>query len=178
MIAMNHKLHSADETYRDVEKLIYKMSWQAARQYGGDCDDYVSAANEAFMDAFASYDASQGTAFSTWLFWKIRGAITCEIRKPFTEPCDMNSIAKEDQFDCDVFIRELKHDARIVVRMVIESPVDVFDLLHHKDIGSVMRCGLYCKLKNIGWTVARISESFSEIRTAFRKEIEDEDDNA
>jgi hypothetical protein len=176
MIAMNHNLKPADEAYRGIEKMIYKLSWQAARRYGGDWEDYASAANEAFMDAYSSYDPGQHTLFSTWLWWKIRGAITREIRKPCTEPCDMNSISKEEQFDCEAFIRELGFDARVVVRMVVESPVEVFDLLHHKDIGSVMRCGLQRKLKNIGWTVARISESFSEIRIDLKREIED--DNA
>jgi DNA-directed RNA polymerase specialized sigma24 family protein len=170
MIAMNHNLHSADETYRDVEKLIYKMSWQAARRYGGDWEDYASAANGAFMDAFTSYDASQGTAFSTWLYWKIKGAVLHEIRKStdqlHREDVDVNTVSCRCHFDFDEFVSELSYDARTVVTMIVESPLEVYNLLHHKDIGSVLRGGLQHQLGSIGWSVARMSESFSEIRKA------------
>lgn len=170
MIAMNIP-QAADETYEDVKQLIYKLAWQAARRHGGSVDDYVSAGNEGFMDAFHTYSAKAGTAFSTWVWWKIRGAITHEAHRKSFEThtgMDMTLVPDQSHFDYERFVESLGYDARIMVRMAVESPHEVYDLLHHEDIGEVLRGGLYRRLQAIGWSLARMSESLSEIREALQ----------
>ncbi len=178
MIAMSNlssvNLGASAETYGDVEKLIYRLAWKAVRRYGGEFDDYVSAANEAFAEAYASYDASRGASFPTWLWWKVKGTISGEVHQSKLqertvasgEDIDLDVLPGRSRFDLDVFKSELSYDARQVVTMVVESPHEIWDLLHHQDIGSCVRGGLTRRLRDVGWTVARIAESFSEIREA------------
>lgn len=180
MIAMSNihqaDLHAQDETHRDVEKLIYRLCWKAVYKFGGEWEDYVSAANEAFADAYASYDPAKGASFSTWLWWKIKGAIASERSQNSIqaktvasgEDIDLDVLPGRSRFDMDQFASELSHDARTVVKMVVESPHEVWDLLHHKDISSCVRGGLIRRLQAVGWTVARVAESFSEIREALQ----------
>ena len=180
MIAMS-SIRQADldaqaETHRDVEKLIYRICWKAVYKFGGEWEDYLSAANEAFADAYASYDPNRGASFPTWLWWKIKGAISKERSQTSIqartvaggEDIDLDVLPGRQQFDLDRFRFGLSSDARAVVKMVVESPHEIWDLLHHRDIGSCCRGGLIRRLQGIGWSVARVAESFEEIREALQ----------
>jgi RNA polymerase sigma factor (sigma-70 family) len=181
MIAMNTTRkevdrQAADETYRDVEKLIWRLAWKARAIHGGEMEDYISAMNEEFMVALTSYDPSRGTSFSTWLWWKIQGAVTKEIRRSCLqrhtvaagEDIDLDALPGRHRGWMDLFWSELGDDARTVVTILVESPFDINGLLHYRRIGKVLRKSLALQLRGAGWTVARISESFSEIREALR----------
>lgn len=173
---MSIELNAVNETYRDVERLIYKLAWKAREQHGGHVDDYVSAGNEGFVDAYATYDADKGACFSTWVYWKIKGAITHEARQNAMEQhtvnagenIDLDIFTEKTHFDFGRFVDDLNYDARVVAKMLIESPNEISDILHHKDIDSAVRNGLCRRLKAFGWSVARVSESFSEIREALQ----------
>lgn len=179
MIAMSKTVPSDDlgasaETYGDVEKLICRLCWKAVRRHGGEFDDYRSAANEAYCDAYASFDPARGAAFATHLWWQVRGAISRVVHQTSIqertvaagEDIDLDVLPGRRRFDLTVFRSELSGDAREVVNMVVESPNEVWDLLHHRDIGSCVRGGLIRRLRDLGWTVARVAESFEEIREA------------
>lgn len=179
MIAMSKIVDDSqaqDETYRDVERLLYRLCWQAVYKYGGEWEDYLSAAHEAYADAYATFDATQGAAFSTWLWWKVQGAITGERHRgkiqtntvACGEDIDLDALPGRSGFCYNSFLADLGRDAQTVVKMVVESPNEIWDLLHHKEIGSISRAGLCRRLQGIGWSVARVVESFSEIREALR----------
>jgi len=157
-----------EETYQDVKKLIHKMAWDAFKRYGGDIDDYVSAGNEAFMDAYHSYNFIYATSMSTWLWWKIRGAISVQVHHQYsTYRTDANLDElpmREDHFDPF----GLSKDAALVVNMIWETPQEVRDIIHHKDFGEIMRSGLSYRLQRLGWTVTRVLKSFDEIREALQ----------
>ena len=173
MIAMNIP-QAADETYEDVRKMIYKMANDAVHKHGGDFDEYVSAGHEAFMDAYVSYKPEHETAFSTWLWWKIRGAITGTIKKQYKwrERLDAQQAVEDvthvDRFTLQAFTTDLSDDARTVVELLMQTPEEAIGLLHAKHTGRRTRTELFRKLRGLRWTVLQIADSFREIREALR----------
>ena len=181
MIAMNGAKErlgrlAETETYHDVARLIDKLAWDAVRRHGGCWEDYVSAGNEAFVDAYRSYDERRGTAFSTWVWWKIRGAVSSEIKQTKVqqhtvasgEDVDLDVLPGRSNFDLSRFASELSEDARTVVKLALESSDRIEDVLHHRDAGPTIKHGLRRKLSAMRWTLERILESFDEIREALQ----------
>ncbi len=180
MITMSNEYRAnpaaMEETYRDVSGLINKLAWGAVRKHGGCWDDYVSAGNEAFVLAYDTFDPDKGTVFSTWLWWKIRHAISRAAVRTVLEQhtvntgldIDLDALPRRERFDLRRFTCELSTDAQQVIGMAFEAAEDISEAMHHEDAGSVVRGGLQHRLRNLGWTVARILESFSEIRRALR----------
>ena len=164
IMAVNNPI---DEVYDDVRDMIHRAAWDAARKHGGDVDDYVSAGNEAFMEAWLTWDPDRGTAFSTWCWWKIRGAITSETKRRRPEQLGTD-MPQPSRFDARRFLLEAGRDAGTVARMLWETPWELDDILHHKDTASCVRGGIQRRLKSMGWTWARIMESFDEIREALK----------
>lgn len=162
---------SADAIYQDVVDMIKKLANDAVKKHGGRWDDYVSAGNEAFMDAYCTYDSDRGTSFSTWLWWKIRGAIKSEVnrnrRHRLRDDADVAAVPQKlSRFD--QIWSDLGDDARTVSMMVLQAPSEIASIASRGDGGSKMRGMLQVKLRDSGWTVARILESFSEIREALQ----------
>ena len=164
------------ETYHDVARLIDKLAGDAVRRHGGCWEDYVSAGNAAFVDAYRSYDNTKGTSFSTWVWWKIRGAISAEIKKTKVQSHtvasgkdnNLDELTGRSNFDLSRFASELSEDARTVIKLVLESSDHIKDVLHHRDAGPTIKHGLRRKLSAMRWTLERILESFDEIREALQ----------
>jgi len=162
------------ETYYDVKNMIGKVANQTASKFGGDVDDYVSAGNEAFVDAYHSYHPSQGAAFSTWLWWKLRGAMKTEVAKRAGavactgSPDELVDFPDCRRFDFASTAFEFSQDAWAVSTMVMETMSDACDFMHHEDAGETIREGLVRRLSSFGWSCDRIAESFAEIAEALQ----------
>ena len=163
-----------EETLADVEGLLHKLAWDAVKRYGGDWHDYMSACNEGYVEAYESFDPSRGAKFSTWLCWKVWGQISRMTGRTKLEQHTVNSgedIALDvhgsrKAFSLYEFLMELSTDSQTVVKLLVESPHDIWDILHHHDTPSCVRGGLTRTLMGSGWSAARVLESFSEIREA------------
>lgn len=175
MITMQSKESRMEETYEDIKRLIRKMSYNACARFGGDVEDYVSASNEAFVVAYNTFDFTEGTEFSTWVWWKIRGAISSEVRRRShstreaapTEDFDFAHCAAPVAYFWDRLLPELGADAQLVARMIVETPEEMGVVLKKKR-GAAARTELSRRLRDLGWSWARVSESFTEIREALQ----------
>jgi hypothetical protein len=160
------------ETYCDIEKMLYKMAWQTTKKFGGDFQEHLSAANEAFSDAYISYREGMNTSFSTWLYWQVRGRLQ---RSTFRnkmeqhtvntgEDIDLSIFSCKDSFDLHTLLNEVSHDARVAIELIMDS--DFVDLDLSRETVSCIRSGLAVKLQEIGWTTARIVDAFFEVKEA------------
>jgi RNA polymerase sigma factor (sigma-70 family) len=182
---------NAEETYLEVENLIRREVWRICKKWGGDFDELMSEANIAFLDAYDSFDGS--SSFATWtrqIVWYkcvdlIRGRLTEQARyasNPGDEtvgriPCRVNGDATHDRMLIEIpdrphstwkvqeMLEELTEDARIVVKLVVETPAELEAIARAKG-GQPrnLRSSIRSYLAEAGWTAARIAESFNEVR--------------
>jgi hypothetical protein len=157
------------ELYNAYVQGIEVESRKQFERYGGCIEDWVSAAHEAFIDACETYDDDSPWEFSTWFWWKMRGAFSIEQRvRRFPTSCGHNfdELHRASKFDLEKFTRSLGRDAQLVVRLTVESPHDLIDMLSHNDIRETVRAGLKTQLRRLGWPVARWIEAAFEIQEA------------
>jgi len=165
-----------EDTYRDFEKMLFKLCWKAVKIYGGDFEGYLSTANLAFMKAYYNYDPEKGQKFSTFLYWYVRGMIMSGA-EPYAMDqntintggdLDMTVHAQKESFNIEEFFDDLSDDAKTVVGIITLYPDNLDDLLELTDIGECVRSGLIKKLRKLNWSIARVNESFCEIREAIK----------
>lgn len=183
---MSEATLAVTETWADVEHLVAHVVTRFYRERGGDYHDLRSAGHFAFLRAYESYDGQ--TKFSTWVAYCVRCACLEVQRTSAIKRQRIESLAAEPQarhkFDLRTFLTELSEDARVVAEMAIESPIEVLLVLRSppeepSDSMAVrkrdgitwrgaqdMRSAITTVLKDMGWTAARIAESFQEIGEA------------
>ena len=162
------KKSAKDETYEDVKKLIYKLAHRIRCCDQCEFEDRLSTAHEGYAIAYASYDPSKGTLFSTWVYWQVRGILLdrkkdcikksvqfkSNIRDLGTRP----STPKSRFFD---HLWELSDDAQRVVGLVCEAPDEMATLwLSNSDPRGMLRSYFV----GVGWTLGRITSAFSEVK--------------
>ncbi len=169
MATANFKRQACTETYEDVEKLIYRLCWNAVEKFNGEFDDYLSVANEAYMKAYETYEGRHGVKFSTWMHKIVRNDILTEVAtRRNHEICNTDRLEKmqnRERFDVCLFITSLPADAAEVVRLTLETPRELLMELVGKD-ASDFRDSLRKSLERIGWSIDRIAGSFAEIGRA------------
>jgi len=161
------------ETYEDIERMIFMMAWKAVEKFGGDWDEYYSLANEAFIDAYNSFNPEKAK-FTTWLWHHVTSKILKSRYKSKLEQMtvaggediDLTVHADKNRFDIDRFLFELSDNAKQVVELLLESPWDLSEIACSADGPSCIRSGLIHQLRDMGWTVAAICNTFGEIREA------------
>lgn len=174
-VALSVKPNPVEDTYLDVEDLIYHVCNIFQTKHGGNFDDYVSLANQVFMDVYASWKSGLAP-FTSYLSTCIYRRLLDEKRKDMRwkivsiSPTEQNEdgIILEDKsrtFNFSEFAEELSEDARIVVSLVLDTPDEIARIVagkggHAKNFRSTVRE----HLSRLGWTYNRIVESFEEIR--------------
>jgi len=164
-------------TYEDVEQMLHKL---AHRSGIFDHEEAYQEACLAFCEAYDSYDPSQ-SRFTTWCYWQARTALLekriGEARHSSIAVCSLKAVEQATSKGFDAgrhpaplasLLEDLRGDARIVVEIILSGPEDILNAL--TECSSMQqRCGvLRTYLRGLGWTLARITESFSEIRDALR----------
>ena len=148
-------------TYLDVEKLIFRMCWRYVQRHGGCFDEAVSEANAAFVRAYADFRPGKAK-FSTWLWWKVRGALSGHrarshrraARVRTAAPGLLDRIASRERFDPAAFCRELSGDAALVIEITLRQDA------------AASKSAIWREIKALGWTIGRAVEAFAEIREA------------
>lgn len=170
---------AATETYTDVERLIAKLVWKYSADWGPfrDSEEIRAEANLVFVKAFHEYDRSR-SEFTTCLQFKIWKWFQNRMRKHYAElhrmrmeTANLNLITrKQSRFHLPDLIDELSSDAATIVRLIVDTPNDLRHILKHRHSGTAInvRWALAEFLKDLGWTVERITESFTEIKEALR----------
>lgn len=59
------------EVFQEFRNMIRQKAWYYARAYQRDFSELESVGHEIFCEAWRSFDASQGTSFSTHLGWQL-----------------------------------------------------------------------------------------------------------
>jgi DNA-directed RNA polymerase specialized sigma24 family protein len=149
-------------TYEDVEKLLFRMCWWAVDKWGGDFYEWLSEAHLAYMIAYERYESTHGASFNTWLWRKVRYSLQEKRRKDQRQLChqlgEVEVVEDRPKPLMSRVMGEASEDARTVIMLLLDvQPRAVRD-------PAKVRNHLWRQLKDIGWTVARVTESFDEIR--------------
>lgn len=175
---MTGTMRPIDETYADVEKLIYHACHQFQRKFGGDIEEMISIGNEKFMSSYEKFDSSQGS-FSTFLYINISNALQDHHWHEWrrfalsldNEMSDGRSYANEVRddsvsgFDLSQFAEDMSEDAVMILKLVLDSPAELANIAIGKG-GNPRnwRSSIRDWLESMGWSNERVAEGFEEIR--------------
>jgi len=155
-----------DETFNDTEKLLYRMCWWAVDHLNLRFDDALSEAGLAWAIAWDTYDRRRGASFSTWLWHQVKGRLL-SLKKRQARRSELGLSLLSERLDrqparegrLDALLREMGDDARTVAHLVFQDccPGDLRDPAGYRGM-------VAAALREAGWTVGRVVESFDEIR--------------
>jgi len=155
-------------TYEDVKKLLYQLVWQYGR---GDWEEAMARANLAYARAYRGWQPGHRTRFSTYLHRAVVNELL-DFRAEHAKRSVKESLSPEGDLDrnpagrrvhlFDAIRADLSDDARLLVQLVIDTPGDLVNLAACRPANCRRR--LYRKLKGIGWSMARVINSFDEVR--------------
>jgi len=165
------------ETYEDMKKLIFKVSWEIKASHGGEINDLIGQANLLFIYALDEYDETE-SGLSTWLRRYIRAGLKNYIRSEqrhksrhvqiSIDSIDVN-LQVFDSFSLMELLDEMGEDALTIVQLLFETPNDILltalksgKRMNH--MKSYMRRRLRNRLRQWGWTACRITKTFGEMR--------------
>lgn len=165
-----------EETYEDVQNLLYKISHRFKAKYGGEFEDLFSQANEHYLAAYNSYDSNR-TKFSTWLWFTVWHAMLETMRNaarkhgqcPRDYSIELTTVSLREQFDLQTFIRDVSEDAATVVKLLFECPHEISEAFAPSKVRiSSIRTNLVNRLLSMGWAGKRIACVFQEIKEALQ----------
>jgi len=172
---------NADEAYKLVKNLIFHQVHKFRNQYGGEFDELVGEANEAFVRGHQQFcrgtsptgrviEADYGTEIRRWvwytLFDKMRTRVRRQNHTPMEAICDRDFAAPATTHNTE-WAEELSDDARYAVELVLHPPEAIEATAEAKG-GEPRnyRSTVRQYLRTQGWAVARVNEAFSEIKGA------------
>lgn len=152
-----------EQSYADCEDTIKRSVYAYWRKYHGDLEEYMSLASEVFCKAYESFDYGKHPSFNRYLHWMIWNALLSRYNKEkrrkqvplFTD----NLSRRTKEFHLEEFLDDLSADGATVVKLSLSlaSPRAKVKKSLIKEV-----------LKELGWTMQRILESFSEIAEALK----------
>jgi hypothetical protein len=168
---MNHlKQLVNDSAHGQVEEMIHGLSWQFGRRYGGDHDEWVSAANEAFTDAMETHDPDR-SRLTTWIYRRVKEALQERVRMLARERVRADQEAVErmtsrDRPGLEGLLREVGEDAKVVLRVLISLPEDLRRMLPRFALRRRLREILWRRASPRGMSNERIDAAFAELEEA------------
>ena len=163
-----------NETYRDVENLIYSIVWKFQKRHGGDFEELNAEANLLFIKANDSFNKSKAN-FSTWLNFTIwYGLLDFQnmlretnkyAYKEYIEesnlPISKEMISTNPLID---LLDEMNDDCKIMTNLILEDIIEFPDTITKAKSTRNFRASLKRHLKDkLHWTGRRIKESFIEM---------------
>lgn len=169
------KVRPIDDTYSDVEKLIYKVVNEFMRRHGGEFEELLSTANEVFMDAYLSWKAGMApfTNFlSICIYRRLLGEKRKRMKMPLKSLVDKEgaNIEVEDkhrEFNEAGLVDGLSSVAKELVGLVLHTPDALAAAVRakgDKDIhySSTIKEYLY----SMGWSRATVRSAWGEVTGA------------
>lgn len=156
-------------TYEEVRPEIERLVRSHMRRKGGNWDDYYSEAVAAFAHVFRNQDDTKG-GFREYLRYKVKKALL-EVSRTLarrarlipTEERELEAIPDQrEKFNIDEFCGRLSRDGSTVVRLVFGPPKSFRRLGKGPHL---LRAALRRHLKGMGWSRARVRETFEEVRS-------------
>ncbi len=143
--------------YDDIAADINRLAGRFAARYHLDPDDCQSTANEAFVDAYQSFDPARGdlhkhVCYRVWA--RLQDWLTTKVRRERRQETPaLECLSAQEHFCLPEWLSELSAEAQTVVQLTLGKK--------RPDEGSVTRL-----LRDLGWGLTQISSAFREIQEA------------
>lgn len=174
----------AEEDLTSVEKLIYQTIHAFRRRYRlydhpegtrpWDFDEMLSQAYEDFLRARKFYKEGKGAKFSTYVrcvIWRgMLDRLNRESRRTSrldTREATKLNLPSTDEVN-EVALGDASPDAQIVVKLALSPSLEMLSDMNG-DTPRKRKRALVSFLKDLGWTMERILESFHEIAEVLAK---------
>jgi hypothetical protein len=178
MVNSNLKQDIHAEIYEECRLLICDTVHKFIRRYGGEYDELFANANTLYMQARQNYASDRGTKFSTWLryyVWKnlleeLRHNVSRNKRLPrVSVELTTCSVKAPVEYDTEILLKRVSPEAAQVLRLILDAPSEVREAIAAKgDQPRNWRSMLRSTLKDLGWTLDQIEDSFAEIWRALK----------
>lgn len=168
-----------DDAYESVKMMIYKIVNKYQRRHGGEFDELLSVAHEAFMEAVWSFDPNRGK-FTTHVWNRVTYKFKDEaklLRKgggfvheegnaslnkgeeylTAIQKADPDLLKDKKRFDLQKFLGELSQEAREAAEVALSIGSD------NKGMSLV---DIMSILVEAEWTAAEILKAFKELKEA------------
>jgi len=169
---------AVEQTYRDTEPMINKLSWLHHRKIGGDFEEIKAQANLLFMIAYNTTDDSS-SSFITWLYTSIKYGLMSWTRSRTRR--DRNhrraiediarTVATEHQLSAEPspLHIEAKYNESETIRtlldLIFHPPEIIADDIGRYDDPAMVRETIKEYLEHHeGWSRDRIRLAFKEVR--------------
>ena len=170
-----------NEAFALVEGLLFDQVHKFHLRYGGDRDDLIGEAHEAFMKGHAEFITGKtnggkaikdpyATSIRRWIWFEMFDRMRSRIKaNDATEAIGDRDFALDTTEDFNVNDWGLGEDALRVVKLLLEPPRSIRIPAERKG-GSPRnyRSTLREWLTDRGWTATRINGAFAEIKHALR----------
>lgn len=166
-----------DETYDEVKGLIEGLVKKFQYRHGGEFDELMGEASILYTELYRNYQRKypfeQAIKFVVWkgLLSKARKIASRNSNLPRLHVEDLGGMVDRHHFDFERFKFEVSEDAATVAKIAVECPERVEALAMQRrglNSPSSMRAAITIYLRDLGWTAARIAESFLEIGSALK----------
>jgi len=156
------------ELYEEHKDMLHKIANQIHRQHPW-CNkgDLVFEGNFAIVKAAYKWNPEKNMAISTWVYkvlygWMKNVAIHPRQFDTFATDHTDPVFETEARTDFSGFISELREDAKLLVRAVIEAPGELGDLLRPRaPVASQKALRKY--MTKQGWSEGRIESAWLEV---------------
>lgn len=174
MTAMTLKADLLNETWEDVEKLFYSTVHRHIKKYGGVFEDYLGQIHLSFMTAVLTYTPDRKASFSTYCVFVLSHDLL-ELRRKASKHAgkvafvelEPNCHIAPRPFDLFGFLDGLSEDARLMVKIALDTPQELNDIMIQKGgTGHARKKALKNYLLDCGWNATHIVECFEEIAQA------------
>lgn len=177
---------SFSETYDEMLPIIWNQIHEFKRRFRDTPanaithEELLSSANETFVDTYYNYDHTRGPffkrlSFQIWYNFLKEHVIKVNRRTVRENGCvnyvDMSEDpfpTNQQRFNLLEFIDELTEDAKVVVRLILDTPEDLIIAMRNdtpRPGRQSTRANLKQYLHGMNWDGRRIRETFSEITT-------------
>lgn len=138
-----------------------------------DHEETLSLARYYYVLARTDHDPARGPLdkrLSYMIHTRLTDRRKAEIRhrKRFQWHHDVSRHAAKSSFDLQALLAEISEDAREVIALVLEPPIEITTSMAEKANVTTKRNALKSLLRDMGWSITRIGEVFQEIREALK----------
>lgn len=164
------------ETYEEMELLIYDIVHKFQRRYGGDFEELKSEGHVIFMKACNTYDPAKGQ-FSTWLVFLLKNGMIDNLKKRIKNSQHViygnTDEHKQGGTGQDHFLVNLKdrlqEESKDILKLILDMPKDLEAMvLERGGKPRNLRSSLRDYLVSCGWTIKQVNASFLDIKQALR----------
>lgn len=166
-----------EETFSDVEKLIYHLVHRFIRTYGGEFDEILSEAYFCFMKAYKEWDPKRGPfiKYLYYLTWMQLMTITTKSYKQKQKQIQLEYISMSTEkttLPPNHFLEGFGEDALRIINLLKDLPTDLARMFMEEDMfrdidmrsAESRKNTLKTYLGQTGWSPKRIKFAFADIQ--------------